>query len=232
MKLLDSIKKDFSTTTTWVLIPVAIAINVIMGEIVVQLKLPVYLDSIGTVLVGVLCGPWAGALTGALSNTLWGLIVDPNALPWWPVALFIGFVAGWCAVGGLFKNWWKVIITGFLVAVTAAIVSTPIAVYIYGGITASGSSFITAYLLQIGQSLIPSVLITNSLVEPFDKISTSLLAFAIIQGLSKRFLARFPRAENVEVEEGVTRTQLLIAVGIVAVVLALYILVVIKMVKQ
>jgi energy-coupling factor transport system substrate-specific component len=228
MKLLDSIKKDFSTTTTWVLIPVAIAINVIM----VQLKLPVYLDSIGTVLVGVLCGPWAGALTGALSNTLWGLIIDPNALPWWPVAFFIGFVAGWCAIGGLFKSWWKVILTGLLVALTAAIISTPIAVYIYGGITASGSSFITAYLLQIGQNLFPSVLITNSLVEPFDKISTSLLAFAIIQGLSKRFLARFPRAENVEVEEGVTRTQLFIAVGVVLLVLALYIFVVVKLVTK
>src|SRR5262245_14375129 len=103
MKLLDSIRKDFSTTTTWVLIPVAIAINVIMGEIVVQLKLPIYLDSIGTVLVAAICGPWAGALTGTLSNALWGLMIDPNALPWWPVALFIGFVAGWCAVGGLFK---------------------------------------------------------------------------------------------------------------------------------
>ena len=138
----------------------------------------------------------------ALSNTIWGLLIDPNALPWWPVALFIGFVAGWCARGGLFKSWWKVAIAGFLVALTAALVSTPIAVYIYGGITASGSSFLTAYLLQTGQGVLPAVLITNILVEPFDKISTSLLAFAIIQGLSTRFLARFPRPENVQTEGG------------------------------
>ena len=44
-------QKDFSTMT-WVLIPVAIAINVAIGQIVATLKLPVYLDSIGTVLVG------------------------------------------------------------------------------------------------------------------------------------------------------------------------------------
>lgn len=216
MKLLDSIKRDFNTMT-WVLIPVAIAINIVIGEIVVLLKLPIYLDSIGTVLVAVVAGPWAGALTGALSNTIWGLLIDPNSLPWWPVALLIGFVAGWCAVGGLFKTWWKVIITGFLVALTAALASTPIAVYLYGGITASGSSFITAYLLQTGQGLIPAVFSTNFLVEPVDKISTSLLAFAIIQGLSTRFLARFPRPENVEVERGATRTQLWLAVGIVVV---------------
>ena len=63
--MLDKIKKDFSTMT-WVLIPVAIAINIAVGQIVVLLKLPVYLDSIGTVLVGIICGPWAGALTGAV----------------------------------------------------------------------------------------------------------------------------------------------------------------------
>jgi energy-coupling factor transport system substrate-specific component len=231
MKLIDSIKKDFNTMT-WVLIPVAIAINVVIGEIVVILKLPVYLDSIGTVLVAALCGPWAGALTGTLSNTIWGLLIDPNALPWWPVALFIGFVAGWCARAGLFKSWWKVAIAGFLVALTAAFVSTPIAVYIYGGITASGSSFITAYLLQTGQSLLPAVLITNNVVEPFDKISTCLLAFAIIQGLSTRFLARFPRSENVKTEGGITRTQIYIAVGIVIVVIAFYVFVITKLVNH
>ena len=214
MKFFDSIKKDFNTMT-WVLIPVAIAINVVMGQIVALLRLPVYLDSIGTMLVAALCGPWAGALTGTLSNIIWGLAIDPNAFPWWPVAFFIGLVTGFCAKAGLFKNWWKVAITGFLVALTAAIVSTPIAVYLYGGITASGSSFITAYLLQTGQGIVQAVLSTGFLVEPVDKIATALLAFAIVQGLSKRFIARFPRPENVEIEEGTSRTQLYVAIGIV-----------------
>ena len=214
MKFFDSIKKDFNTMT-WVLIPVAIAINIAIGQIVVLLKLPVYLDSIGTVLVAALCGPWAGALTGALSNTIWGLAIDPNALPWWPVAFFIGLVAGFCAKGGLFKSWWKVVVTGFLVALTAATVSTPIAVYIYGGITASGSSFITAYLLQTGQGVLQAVFSTNFLVEPVDKITTAMLAFSIVQGLSRRFIARFPYPENVEIEAGAGQTQLYIAIGVV-----------------
>ncbi len=50
--MLEKIKKDF-TTMTWVLIPVAIAINIAIGQIVVLLKLPVFLDSIGTVLVAI-----------------------------------------------------------------------------------------------------------------------------------------------------------------------------------
>jgi energy-coupling factor transport system substrate-specific component len=200
---------------TWVLIPVAIAINIAIGQIVVALKLPVYLDSIGTVLVGAICGPYAGALTGALSNTIWGFAIDPNALPWWPVALFIGYMAGRMAIWGFFKSWWKVVVTGFVIAITAAIISTPIAVYLYGGITASGSSFITAYLLQTGQGVFQAVFSTSFLVEPVDKITTSMLAFAIVQGLSQRFLARFPRPENVETEGSASQTQLYAAVGVV-----------------
>jgi energy-coupling factor transport system substrate-specific component len=212
--MLDKIKKDFNTMT-WVLIPVAIAINIAIGQIVLLLKLPVYLDSIGTVLVGAICGPWAGALTGALSNIIWGVAIDPNALPWWPVAFMIGYMSGRMANWGFFKSWWKVVVTGFVVAITAAIVSTPIAVYLYGGITASGSSFITAYLLQTGQGVLQAVFSTNFLVEPVDKITTAMLAFAIVLGLSKRFVSRFPRPENVETESGASQTQLYIAVGVV-----------------
>ncbi len=192
----EQLKKDFSTMTL-VLMPVAIAINIVVGQIVVLLKLPVFLDSIGTVLVAVLAGPWAGALTGTLSNIIWGLLIDPGAFPWFPVAAAIGLVAGICANFGMFKVWWKVIITGFLVALAAVIVSTPIGVYLFGGITGSGSSFITAYLLATGQELFTAVLSTNFLVEPIDKIATCVLAWLIIRGLSVRYISRFSRASNV-----------------------------------
>ena len=64
------------TTRVIVLMPVAIAINIILGSTVQQaLKLPIYLDSIGTILVGVLAGPLPGALTGILSNLIWGYLL-------------------------------------------------------------------------------------------------------------------------------------------------------------
>ncbi len=67
----DSITSQFDTRTL-VLMPIAIALNIILGQTVAAaIKLPIYLDSIGTILVGVLAGPLAGALTGLLSNLLW-----------------------------------------------------------------------------------------------------------------------------------------------------------------
>lgn len=209
--MLEKIKSNFNTQT-WVLIPIAIAINIAIGQLVLVLKLPVYLDSIGTVLVAVLCGPWAGALTGALSNVIWGIAFDPGAFPWWPVAFFIGYMAGRMAQWGFFKAWWKVVVSGFVIALTAAVVSTPIAVYLFGGITASGSSFLTAYLLQTGQGIWQAVFSTNFIVEPVDKITTAMIAFAIILGLPKRVIAGYPKAHQADAE-GTDREQLYIAVG-------------------
>jgi energy-coupling factor transport system substrate-specific component len=212
--MLEKIKNNFNTQT-WVLIPIAIAINIAMGQIVLVLKLPVYLDSIGTILVAVLSGPWAGALTGALSNIIWGIAIDPGALPWWPVAAMIGYMAGRMAQWGFFKSWWKVVVTGFVVALTAAIVSTPIGVYLFGGITASGSSFITAYLLQTGAGVWEAVFSTNFLVEPVDKITTAMIAFAIVLGLPKRTIGGYPKPEQVEIEGVADKNQLYIAIGVV-----------------
>lgn len=96
---LDSIARQFDTRTI-VLIPVAIAINIILGQAVsAALKIPIYFDSIGTILVGALAGPVAGALTGFLANTLWTYVVPPPfhsdyAAPFAIVAAVIGLLAG------------------------------------------------------------------------------------------------------------------------------------------
>src|SRR5687768_15427999 len=111
---MDRVKQDFNTTT-WVMIPVAIALNIAIGSLVTLLKLPLYLDSIGTVLVGVLAGPWAGALTGLLSNLIWALFPGYGWIASYaPVAAVIGLMAGIWAQQGWFNRAWKVIIAGLI----------------------------------------------------------------------------------------------------------------------
>ncbi len=96
---LSSIAAQFDTRTI-VLIPFAIAINIILGQAVAAaLKVPIYLDSVGTILVGALAGPIPGALTGFLANTLWTYVVPPPfhsdfAAPFAIVAAVIGLMAG------------------------------------------------------------------------------------------------------------------------------------------
>jgi hypothetical protein len=95
-------------TAALTLIPVAIAINIAMGSIVSYLHLPIYLDSVGTVLVGVLCGPIAGALTGLLANLVWSILPlpgggGPTIAFFAPVAGVIGLMAGFWGGRGVFR---------------------------------------------------------------------------------------------------------------------------------
>ncbi len=91
---------------TLVLMPIAIAINIILGAAVANaLKIPIYLDSIGTILVGALAGPIPGALTGFVANILWQYIIPPPfqgavAAPFAIVAAVIGLMAGLFARAG------------------------------------------------------------------------------------------------------------------------------------
>ncbi len=96
---LDSITRQFDTRTL-VLMPVAMALNIVLGTAVASaLKIPIYLDSIGTILVAALAGPLAGALTGLLTNLVWTYLApppfsSPYAAPFALVAVVIGLLAG------------------------------------------------------------------------------------------------------------------------------------------
>jgi len=103
----DWLSRQFSTRVI-VLMPIAIAINIVLGYTVqTVLKLPIYLDSIGTILVGVLAGPIAGLLTGALSNIIWqyapgigGGTIGPFAI----TAAVIGLLAGLWGNLGVYRS--------------------------------------------------------------------------------------------------------------------------------
>src|SRR3954462_1745060 len=65
-------------TRTIVLIPIAIAINIVLGQTVsAVLKVPIYLDSVGTILVGALAGPLPGLATGVVAHAAWAYGVPP-----------------------------------------------------------------------------------------------------------------------------------------------------------
>lgn len=196
MRLVNSIKKDFGPMT-WALIPIAIAINLVLGQLISTLNLPIFLDSIGTVLVGVLCGPWAGLLTGVLANVVGGIVLDPTFLPFAPVAAVIGFVTGWLALAGWFKSWWKAILAGAVTTIFVVIVAAPIRLIVFGGMTPNSVGAFTALLVASGQSILESILQATALSNVVDKVITTVVVFGLVRALPIRFRARFPRAENV-----------------------------------
>ena len=76
------------------MIAFAICINLIGGQIALFLKLPIYLDSIGTVLIASVMGPFYGMLPNLISGLLMGITVDIYSLYYAPVGIILGFVTG------------------------------------------------------------------------------------------------------------------------------------------
>lgn len=175
------------------LIPVGVAINLGIGTIVQIVKLPVFLDSIGTVLIAVLGGPIPGIVTAVITILIGGLITNP-VLPWFiATAIAIGLFTGLCANRGYFRSIWKWGICGILMGVIAAVVSSPVVVFLFGGITQSGSSLIVAYLMAAGKTVLRSVVLAGIACDPIDKLLTYLIAWFLLKGLPKSLLAHFPR---------------------------------------
>ena len=290
----DSITRQFDTRTI-VLIPLAIAINVVLGQTVASaLKVPVYLDSIGTILVGVLAGPFAGAATGLLSNLAWTFLLagtpfgSPFAWPFAIVAAEIGLLAGFFGYAGVFRSrpntppgrllagivvallllgalvWYGIIpkyaelcagqsaggvvssgclnpfppfssidpiflvvalgflallaavaillvvhvvierdlgvvfvlVAGAACGVVSALIAAPIAAYVFGGVTASGTDFLVLVFQQAGSDLRTAVLQQSLVSDPIDKTITFLVVYALLRGASRRVTARFPQGER------------------------------------
>jgi energy-coupling factor transport system substrate-specific component len=180
------------SSTALALIPIAIAINVALGQLVQSvLKLPIYLDSIGTVLVGVLLGPLAGAITGLLANIIWGLTLAPTALPFAAVAAVIGLIAGYAGQYGATQTWWKMALFGVLTGMVAAALSAPIVTYMSGGVTGAGTDMLVAMFQSLGASVLGASFVQGVVSDPLDKTITYLIVWAIISALPKRLLARF-----------------------------------------
>ncbi|HET9224240.1 MAG TPA: hypothetical protein VFO07_17135 [Roseiflexaceae bacterium] len=265
-------------STALALIPLAIAINIAVGQIVQTLKLPLYLDSIGTVLVGALLGPWIGLLTGALSNVIWTLTGLPNSGPainFAYVAAVIGLIAGFAGRAGMFQResprWLSALVGGiFIFALTlfvlmfinrdpnpdafppfpsagqlleqyaivfvittilglaagyfvlqgagyagmiglftgiiAAVLSAPMAAIVFGGVTGAGTDLLVAAFRASGNGILESTFAQGVVSDPFDKMTSFLLVWLIIQSLPRRLLARFPNTQGTEVSQPVGST--------------------------
>ncbi|HCN22022.1 MAG TPA: glycosyl transferase family 9, partial [Arthrobacter bacterium] len=138
-------------TSTVVLIPVALVLNVVLGQLMGSSGLPFYIDSVGTVLIAVLAGPAAGAATGALGSIVWSFF-NPTVLPFAAGAALIGFLAGLAARSGMFRRFYLAPVAGFVTGILAGVVSAPIAAFVFGGTAGIGTGAIVSAFRAMGDT--------------------------------------------------------------------------------
>jgi PAS domain S-box-containing protein len=175
----------------FLLVGVGIVINVAIGQVVRNiLELPVYLDSIGTVLAGALGGPLIGAFTGAASNVIWGLVFDdPAIIPYAIVAAAIGVAAGIAGSLGAFRKPQWAVLAGLLTGVIAALVAAPISAHVNQGETGGGGEAVIAVIEQVGGNLMAAATLQAFLSDPVDKGISFGIVWAIIALLPPALLA-------------------------------------------
>lgn len=158
-----------------------IGINVILGTAVSALKIPLlFLDTMGTVIVAVLFGPWWGAATGILTNLVLGVTSGPTAIFFGLVNAVIGLVVGYVALKYDFRKWYVALLTGIILSIIAPLIGTPIAVAVFGGLNGSGMDLIVLWLRSAGESVFASTFISRITGNIIDKIATCLLTMFIL----------------------------------------------------
>lgn len=193
---LRGIAAQFSTKSL-VLIPIAVGINLIGGTLSSTLKLPLFLDMIGTTVIACLSGPWVAALCGLLTNVFLSLVANPVYLPYALSSVLCGLVVGYMVKTGLFKKLWGVILVWLAVAVVNTITASLVTVFVYGGATGvNGTSVLTAALVVAMKNIVISVVSSSMLENLVDKGITVFIAYVIVRRIPKRFLSQYALGEN------------------------------------
>lgn len=197
---MKNIFKTKLNTATIVLIPACIGINYLGKLIASVLKLPLWLDSIGTCIGACLGGPIIGAICGAVNNLVFGLTTGDNiTLIYALTSLAIGLVAGVCARLGLMKTFPKALLCACFAGLAAVVVSTPLNVIFWGGTTGNvwGDALFAATQAK-GMPVVLGSFLDELVVDVPDKLLTLVIVFFIVKGLPKKLTNLYDVNEKVE----------------------------------
>ncbi len=122
------------------LIALFIVINIVGGHIALLAKLPVYLDTIGTLLGASFFGPVGGVVVGILTALINGTTGDLFSIYYMPSQIFTALVAGLIyrkvSATDVKNIWWSALI----ISVPATIVSSVITVILFTALLLLGQA--------------------------------------------------------------------------------------------
>ncbi|HEN7622735.1 TPA: ECF transporter S component [Streptococcus agalactiae] len=164
-------------------ISIAIAINLIGANLALFLRLPIYLDTIGTLLIAVILGSWYAASTAFLSALINWMTTDIFSLYYSPVAIVVAIITGIlikrnCKPSSLL---WK----SLIISLPGTIIASVITVILFKGITSSGSSIIAQFLHGIGLDMTSSLILVQVGTDYIDRLISLILVFSTITLLKK-----------------------------------------------
>jgi len=182
-----------------VLVPAMGALNIVGGWINSTLKLPVFLDMIGTMVASVALGPWWGALTGIITNTAASFVISPTMIPFALCNVVGALVWGYGIRNfGLGRSAGRLVIVGIICGILVQLMASPIVVFVFGGATGHSSDALVAAFAAAGNSLIASSLLAGITGSIADKMIATFVGLAILRALPPALTAgvELPKADG------------------------------------
>ena len=183
-----------------VLIPACIGINYLGKLFASVLKLPLWLDSIGTCIGAVLGGPIIGGICGAANNLIYGFTTgDSITLVYALTSLGLGVAVGIMARLGRMKKLSGAVLTACVAGFVAVLISTPLNILFWGGTTGNlWGDAVFAWSQASGLPVALGSFLDEVIVDVPDKLITLLIVFAIIKGLPKKLTSLYEMGDEVE----------------------------------
>ena len=165
---------------------ICVVLNFVLAYFVEILKIPlIFLGTVGTMLGAVLFGPLYGALIGLVTNVLQAILVNPRDFPFAIVNIIVGVFFGY--VGRYFRyNYKTAFFAGLIIGVICPLVGTPIAVWIYGGLTGGGTDVIFLWLAKSGKDIFSAAFWPRLYGNLIDKIFSAMTIVTLIKRLPGR----------------------------------------------
>ncbi len=171
------------------MLAMAVGINVAGGQLALMLRLPIYLDSIGTILTGLWMGPLCGMLPNLLSGVILGMTTDIYSLYFAPVGMITGLMAGFAGrymrvmSAGRQIRPGRILLAAIFVTIPGTAVSSVINAVLFGGVTSSGSSVLVQLLAKTPLGLTGSIFAVQILTDYLDRVIALWLALTVLQKL-------------------------------------------------
>jgi len=169
------------------LVVASIGLNFFGDSVTDSFHMTIWLDTVGTAIVALRVGPWAGAAVAAGTMLLGAVPDGPDYLWYGLVAVSAALVWGHGARRwGLLRSPLRFLLLSTIVALVCTCVSVPITVLVYGGEPQHGYEVYLQMLAEQGEQLWLALGTANLLASVTDKVLSGFLAVLALAVLEPR----------------------------------------------
>ncbi|MFP4612109.1 MAG: ECF transporter S component [Spirochaetaceae bacterium] len=168
-----------SPTVFVVAVCLGMLFNTTASAVNTLLSLPLFFDTVFTMVVAALCGPVAGVVTGLGSNVLFDVCIGGPGTSW-PFGVINaanGLIVGMSVQKRMFRYGSHVVIVAMIAAVSSALFGAVVAHFFFGGTTGFPVDSITHGLLLTGKPVFWAAFLARIPVNAVDKAIAVLAAF-------------------------------------------------------